>query len=236
MAGNTRRASRALCVHEAAHAFTSWYLGFRVDFVEVYRTRTGPVATQIAGRMEGERIVFDRTPEQSGIASAPLREWYLARGAARAEAALIILAAGPVAEARTRRTREAYIWALGGGIDDYRQALAIARLWLEGDPEDLLDAACIRARTLLRSSSATTATTALSEVLKERGWLNGTEIATICVEAFAGRKPPDEAWSERRSPIDALLRGARVPCHDGVGKGLSVRDRRSQGSATSHAC
>ena len=83
MAGNTRKASRALCVHEAAHAFTSWYLGFRVDFAEVYRTRTGPVAPQIAGRMAGERIVFDLTPEQAGIASVPLREWYLVRGVRR---------------------------------------------------------------------------------------------------------------------------------------------------------
>ena len=181
--------------------------------------------------MAGERIVFDLTPEQAGIKSVPLREWYRGRGGARAEAALVVLAAGPVAEARARRAREAYIWALGGGVDDYRQALSIARLWLEGDPEDLLDAACMRARTLLRSSRATTATTALADVFQERGWLNGKEIAALCVEAFAGRQPVHEAWSERWPPTDEQLREAHVPCHDEDGdrsrsRGAALRLRR----------
>lgn len=227
MAGNSRKASRAVCVHEAAHVFTHWYLGFRVDFAEVYRTPTRPVAPQVAGRMTGERVILELTPEQSGIASVPLREWYRRRGATRAEAALLILAAGPVAEARARHACETYIWALGGGINDYRQALAIARLWLAGEPETLLDIACLRARTLLRSPRATAATTALADVLHDRGWLNGQEIAAICAEAFAGREPAREAWSESWPPTDAQLREAFIPAcgNDGVACGAS--DRRS---------
>lgn len=200
--------SKAVAFHEAGHAVAAWYAGEPVYAIQV-SPKDDPVFTDRDGRARAVRglvessgiLGFTCVPFETLLETLPA-ETLPAEHASTllhtVAVAMMILEAGPIAEARVSRRSLAEV-ALSSGAADYEQ-IKCARGWLPDSARSAARAASTAgARVLVRRGWP--AIERLASALMERGGLDGEEAIEIVEAAWTMGVLPDVPRRAHASPL-----------------------------------